>query len=104
MGRSVTASNQPWYRAGMAKLEQEIKEGLVQTLGLKLTADQIGDETPLFAEGLGLDSVDVLEIAAMLNTRFGAEVTAGDSGRYREIFANVHTLADFVRERQAKSP
>ncbi len=88
----------------MANLEQEIKEGLVQTLGLKLSPDRIGDDTPLFAEGLGLDSVDVLEIAAMLNTRFGAEITAADSGRYREIFASVRTLADFVRERQAKAP
>jgi len=87
----------------MASLEQQIKERLVETLGLTIPADQIGDSTPLFAEGLGLDSVDVLEIAAMLSSYFGAEVTAEDSGRYREIFANVRTLADFVRERQAKS-
>ncbi len=87
----------------MAPLEQQIKERLVETLGLKITADKIGDETPLFAEGLGLDSVDVLEIAAMLSNFFGTEVTAADSGRYRQIFANVHSLAEFVRERQAKS-
>ena len=87
----------------MAPLEQQIKEKLVETLGLKITADKIGDATPLFAEGLGLDSVDVLEIAAMLSSYFGAEVTAADSGRYRQIFANVSSLADFVRERQAKS-
>jgi acyl carrier protein len=88
----------------MATLEQQIKEGLVETLGLKLAPDKIGDDTPLFAEGLGLDSVDVLEIAAMLNSRFGAEITAADSGRYREIFANVRALASFVRERQAAGP
>jgi len=87
----------------MASLEQQIKERLVETLGLKISADQIGDTTPLFAEGLGLDSVDVLEIAAMLANDFGAEVTAADSGRYREIFASVHSLAEFVRERRAKS-
>ena len=87
----------------MASLEQQIKERLVETLGLKIAADQIADGTPLFAEGLGLDSVDVLEIAAMLSNYFGAEVTAADSGRYREIFANVSSLAEFVRDRQAKS-
>jgi acyl carrier protein len=87
----------------MASLEQQIKERLVETLGLKISADQIEDTTPLFAEGLGLDSVDVLEIAAMLANDFGAEVTAADSGRYREIFASVHSLAEFVRERRAKS-
>jgi acyl carrier protein len=85
----------------MATLEQQIKERLVETLGLQITPDKIDDKTPLFAEGLGLDSVDLLEIAAMLSTYFGTEVTAADSDRYREIFANVHSLADFVRERQA---
>jgi acyl carrier protein len=85
----------------MATLEQQIKEKLVETLGLKLAAEAIGDETPLFADGLGLDSVDVLEIAAMLSNNFGTELTADDSGRYREIFANVRSLANFVRERQA---
>ncbi|MBN2577038.1 MAG: acyl carrier protein [Deltaproteobacteria bacterium] len=85
----------------MATLEQQIKEGLVETLGLKISADKIADDTPLFAEGLGLDSVDVLEIAAMLSSRFGVEIAADDSGRYRAIFANVRALANFVRERQA---
>jgi acyl carrier protein len=85
----------------MATLEQQIKERLVETLGLKIAPDAIGDATPLFAEGLGLDSVDVLEIAAMLSNFFDVEITSGDSGRYREIFANVGALANFVRERQA---
>jgi len=97
----MTAASEPWYFAGMATLEQQIKERLVETLGLKIAPEAIGDTTPLFAEGLGLDSVDVLEIAAMLSTQFGVEITAGDSGRYKEIFASVKSLADFVRERQA---
>jgi acyl carrier protein len=87
----------------MATLEQQIKERLVETLGLKIAPESIDDKTPLFGEGLGLDSVDVLEIAAMLSLHFNTEITAGDSGRYREIFASVNSLADFVRERQAAS-
>ena len=87
----------------MASLEQQIKERLVETLGLKIAPDAIGDSTPLFAEGLGLDSVDVLEIAAMLSNHFRAEITSDDSGRYKEIFANVASLAKSVRERQAAS-
>jgi len=87
----------------MATLEQQIKERLVETLGLKIAADAIDDNAPLFVGGLGLDSVDVLEIAAMLSLHFNVEVTQQDSGRYREIFANVHSLADFVRERQTAS-
>jgi acyl carrier protein len=84
----------------MATLEQQIKERLIEALGLKIAPAALDDNTPLFGEGLGLDSVDVLEIAAMLSTHFNAEITAGDSGRYKEIFASVHSLADFVRERQ----
>jgi len=87
----------------MATLEQQIKERLVETLGLKIAPESIDDKTPLFGEGLGLDSVDVLEIAAMLSLHFNTEITAGDSSRYREIFASVNSLADFVRERQAAS-
>ena len=97
----MTATGDSCYLAGMATLEQQIKENLVATLGLKIAADAIGDDTPLFGGGLGLDSVDVLEIAAMLSLHFNVEITAQDSARYREIFASVHSLADFVRERQA---
>ena len=85
----------------MATLEQQIKEKLVASLGLNIAADAIGDNTPLFGEGLGLDSVDALEIAAMLSVHFNVEITQQDSSRYRDILANVHALADFVRERQA---
>jgi len=87
----------------MATLEQQIKERLVESLGLKVAPEAIGDNTPLFGEGLGLDSVDLLEIAAMLTAHFGVEITSADSGRYKEIFASIHALADFVRERQAAS-
>ncbi len=85
----------------MATLEQQIKEKLVASLGLKISPDAIGDDTPLFVEGLGLDSVDALEIAAMLSAHFAAEITEQDSSRYREILANVRSLAKFVRECQA---
>ena len=85
----------------MATLEQQIKEKLVASLGLKISPEAITDDMPLFVEGLGLDSVDALEIAAMLSAHFDAEITEQDSGRYREILANVRSLAKFVRECQA---
>ncbi len=62
--------------------------------------DELKDDTSL-REGLGLDSVDALEIAAMLSAHFAAEITEQDSSRYREILANVRSLATFVRECQA---
>jgi len=88
----------------MASLEQQIKEKLVSSLGLKIAPEAIDDNMPLFVDGLGLDSVDALEIAAMLSVHFNVELTEQDSGRHREILASVHSLADFVRERQAAKP
>jgi acyl carrier protein len=97
----MTGACHSCYFAAMATLEQQIKEKLVASLGLKIAPDAITDEMPLFVNGLGLDSVDALEIAAMLSAHFNAEITEQDTGRYREILANVSTLAKFVRECQA---
>jgi acyl carrier protein len=80
-------------------LEQRIKEKLVETLELKLTPDQIDDDAPLFVEGLGLDSVDALEIAAMLSLHFNVEIT--DLSGTRDVFSSVRSLADFVRKFQS---
>ena len=100
---AMTAASDSCYLAAMATLKQQIKQRLVETLGLKIAPDAIDDNAPLFVGGLGLDSVDVLEIAAMLSLHFNVEITNQDSGRYREIFASIRSLADFVRERQAAS-
>ncbi len=97
----MTVAAHPCYPAAMATLEQQIKEKLVASLGLNIAPEAIGDDTPLFVTGLGLDSVDALEISAMLSNDFGAEITEADASRYKEILANVSTLAKFVREYQA---
>jgi acyl carrier protein len=61
-----------------------------------VTADEIATDAPLFGEGgLGLDSIDVLELAMALHKRFGVK-TKGDDARNREIFASVGSLAAFV--------
>ncbi len=97
----MTVASNPCYPAAMATLEQQIKEKLVASLGLNIAPDAIGDDTPLFVDGLGLDSVDALEISAMLSTHFGIELSEQDPSRYKEILANVSALAKFVRECQA---
>jgi len=80
-------------------LEQQIKQRLIETLELKISAEKIEDDAPLFIEGLGLDSVDALEVAAMLSMHFNVEVTDKDSAR--EILKSVRTIADFVRKQRA---
>lgn len=78
------------------KLEAEIKELIVEALVLEdlNPADIVSDE-PLFVEGLGLDSIDALEIAVVLEQRYGV-VLDDDADANRERFASVRSLANFV--------
>jgi acyl carrier protein len=78
------------------KLEAEIKGLIVEALVLEdlNPADIVSDE-PLFVEGLGLDSIDALEIAVVLEQRYGV-VLDDDADANRERFASVRSLAHFV--------
>ncbi len=83
--------------AGESALEGEIKQLIVDALMLEdKRAEDIDAAAPLFgAGGLGLDSIDVLELAMALHKRYGVK-TKGDDARNREIFASVRSLAAFV--------
>ena len=87
-----------------AAVVREIKALIVDSLMLEgVSADEIATDAPLFGEGgLGLDSIDVLELAMALHKRFGVK-TKGDDARNREIFASVGSLAAFVVAEQAAS-
>lgn len=78
-------------------LEHELKELIVEALMLEdRTPAEIESTAPLLGEGgLGLDSIDVLELAMALHRRFGVK-TKGDDERNREIFGSVRSLAAFV--------
>lgn len=80
----------------LEQLEAEIKELIVEALMLEdlIPADIVSDQ-PLFVEGLGLDSIDALEIAVVLEQRYGV-VVDDDAEANRERFASVRSLADFV--------
>jgi acyl carrier protein len=98
------ASEAATEAAGPQVLEREISELIVQALMLEdVTAADIDPEAPLFAAsgaGLGLDSIDVLEIAMALNKRYGVR-TKADDDRNREIFSSVRKLAAFVAEQRS---
>jgi acyl carrier protein len=79
-------------------LELEIKKLIIEALVLEdLTPDDIDAEGALFAEGLGLDSIDALEIAMAIEERFGVVVDE-DPDANRERFASVKSLATFVAQ------
>jgi len=83
-------------------LELRIKQVIVEALMLEdVKPEDIDTNAPLFVEGLGLDSIDALELAVALHTEFGVRTKADDE-RNREIFHSVASLAEFIRTEQAK--
>lgn len=84
----------------MNELEQDIKELIVEALMLDdVTPAQIETDAPLFVEGLGLDSIDALELAMAIDKKFGVRIRADDE-QNRQIFASVKSLAAYVAEHQ----
>ncbi len=88
----------------MNDLEHQIKQLIIDSLALEdITPADIGSEEPLFGdEGLGLDSVDALELGLAVQKTFGFQLD-GENDNLRDNFANVKTLAEFVRNRQAQA-
>jgi acyl carrier protein len=85
-------------------LEREIAELIVSCTGLEdVRAEDIDPEAALFVEGLGLDSIDALEIGVALNKRYGVRLTA-DSQDNRKHFASLRSLAQFVATQRPADP
>ena len=84
----------------MNALQQEIAQLIIDTLNLEdVTVADIPPELPLFGEGLGLDSVDALELALALQKRYAIRI-ASDSKDARQHFTTVASLATFVQAQQ----
>ena len=78
------------------QLERELKALLIETLALEdLTPEQIGSDDALFGDGIGLDSIDALEIGLALEERYGIEI-GDDADANEKRFASIRTLATFV--------
>jgi len=83
------------------KLEEKFKILIIEELKLvDITPEEIGDNDLLFGEdGLGLDSLDAVEIVVIMKRHFNTEIEDLESSR--EIFRSVKTLCDYIREHQA---
>jgi acyl carrier protein len=78
-------------------LEDQLKDLTVEALALEdVDPGEISTEDPLFVEGLGLDSIDALELALAIQEKFGV-ATSPDDERNRELFHSVKSLAEFIR-------
>jgi len=83
------------------ELIAELKACIVESLELEdVTAEEIETDAPLFVEGLGLDSIDAVELVAILEKDYGIQVTEMETAR--KAFETVRTLADFVTANRQK--
>lgn len=85
------------------KLEKELTRLIIKAVKLEdCKPEDIAPEAPLFADGLGLDSIDALEIAIAISEKYGVELHADNQEHLMQVFATVRSLSDFVKEHIAK--
>ena len=88
--------------ADLSALELEVAHVIVDALNLEdVRAEDIGPEEPLFRDGLGLDSIDALEIALAISMKYGFQIRSGDDDNSR-IFASLRSLSNHVEENRVK--
>ena len=80
-------------------LQKEIAELIVSALNLDIEPDAIQADDPLFGEGLGLDSIDILEVALVLSKRYGIQLRSDSEDNVR-IFQSLRSLAQHIAEQQ----
>ena len=81
-------------------LQSEIAQLMVDALNLDVRADEIDRDAPLYGQGLGLDSIDILEVALVISKRYGLQLKADSEDNHR-IFSSLRNLADYVASHQA---
>jgi len=79
----------------------EVAELIVSALNLDMAASEIEPDAPLFGDGLGLDSIDVLEIALVISKRYGFQLRSDNQDNLR-IFSSLRTLATHIASQRTK--
>lgn len=85
----------------MEQLIDELKKQIIEVLSLEeVQPEDIDNDAPLFGEGLGLDSIDALELIVMMEKVYGIKIKDPSEGK--EIFKSINTMAAFVKENRTK--
>jgi acyl carrier protein len=83
-------------------LEKELADSIIEALGLPdVRVDDLRPDTPLYGEGLGLDSIDILEVALVVSRRYGFELRSDDPENER-IFRSLGSLAEHIRRHRSR--
>jgi acyl carrier protein len=83
------------------QLENEVIQLLISTLNLEVKPEEVTSFTPLYADGLGLDSIDILEIALAVSKKYGFQMRSDDP-RNAENFASIRALATYIAQERTK--
>ncbi len=85
----------------MEELILELKQKIIEALNLEeMTPEDIDADSPLFGEGLGLDSIDALELIVLMEKNYGIKLANPAEGK--AIFKNIRTIAEYVSEHRTK--
>jgi acyl carrier protein len=101
MSDKASPLRRPAPPADNAELESEVAALIVAALNLEVTAEEIDPAAPLYGAGLGLDSIDILEIALVVSKQYGIQLRA-DSEENEQIFRSLHQLADYISVHRTK--
>ena|SRR5580692_10240821 len=101
MSDKVSPLRQPAAPVSPATLTREVAGLIVQALNLDVAPADIDPDKPLYGEGLGLDSIDILEIALVVSKHYGVQLRA-DSEDNARIFASLRQLADYINAHRTK--
>ena len=85
----------------LSQEESKLARLIVDTLNLEFDLDSLEPETPLYGEGMGLDSIDILEVALAVSQRYGVTLHADDENN-TEIFVSVRSLSDHIQANKTK--
>ncbi|WP_283742860.1 phosphopantetheine-binding protein [Sideroxydans sp. CL21] len=80
--------------------EKELAQLIVTSLNLEITADEIEPEAPLYGDGLGLDSIDILELSLAISKTYGVQLKSDDADNNR-IFSSLRSLNRHIQQRRA---
>jgi len=83
-----------------AALKQQLKKQIIEFLNLPVCPDDIKDEEPLFGEGLGLDSIDSIELIVLLGREYGINIQDPKEGR--KILVDINTMVAYIEQHRTK--
>jgi acyl carrier protein len=101
MAENVQSISSAISAEAVAIVRRDLATLITRALGLELPPEQIDGDAPLYGQGLGLDSIDILEIALVIAKEYGIELKA-DSEQNKVIFSSLNSLAEFVVRRRTR--